>query len=384
MPVIAEHLGVNPAAITFTGNDVLPDSGAIGIEVELENLEARQWPAVQGWLKKEDGSLRDGKEYIFDGPQSGDQALASIRAFAAAMATAGVDPTFRCSTHIHLDVRDMTWDKYERLVLLYMVYEDVFFDHCQDYRRQSNFCIPFQSNDWLPSTFGQRILAQDRADRKFHGCHQWPKYSALNLQVTGNFGSVEFRGSHALTDEADLIQLAQRMLYLKKYVMEDGSDDHFVFINKVRESALEDVFPVGLKANYVMEPGAKEQGLSAAVHSLITAAMAVRQEPLLNLGGAPANGNRAAQQAIANSLRSRVAWKNDVLLGLNLVAPADRPTILRAIGLMVALNRLEGVQVTLRELCTPNLEHLAFLRDNLQEFQRMYGYVDTVTLDLLA
>ncbi|AFU62950.1 hypothetical protein B5P22_31020 [Pseudomonas tolaasii] len=385
MSVIAEHLGVNPKAIQFTGNDTFPDVGAIGIEVELENLGGGRWPNVEGWVKKEDGSLRDGKEYIFDGPQSGDVALASIKAFAAKMQEVGVDPTFRCSTHIHLDVRDMNWTQYERLVLLYMVFEDVFFDHCQDYRRQSNFCIPFQSNDWLPSTFGSRILARERPEQKFHGCMQWPKYSALNLQVTGNFGSVEFRGSHALTDELELTQLAQRMLYLKKFVMGDSSEDHYAFINKVKDVDLLDVFPVGLKPNYAMEPGAKDQGLSAAVHALLTSVMTVNQEPILNFGGeAPARANRATTQAITTCLRGRVTWNNERLLGYNIVAPTDRPTMLRAIQLMVALNKLQGVNVTLRELCTPNIEHLAFIRNNLEEFKNMYGYRDTVTLDNLA
>ena len=178
MPVIAEHLGINPNRIVFTGNDILPAVGALGFEIELEGIHGGRWPQnIEGWVRKDDGSLRNGKEYIFAGPQSGDMALNSLRAMAAKMAEVGVDPTFRCSTHVHMDVRDLNWDQYERTILLYMVFEDMFFDHCQPYRRHSNFCVPFQSNDWLSQYFGQRVIGCENVAGKFHHLQMWPKYS---------------------------------------------------------------------------------------------------------------------------------------------------------------------------------------------------------------
>lgn len=384
MSVIAEHLGVNPKGITYEDHEVLPGIGAIGIEIELENLGGTgRWPTVDGWVRKDDGSLRDGKEYIFDGPQSGGTALASIKEMSRVMGEVGVDPTFRCSTHIHLDVRDMEWVQYERLVLLYMVFEDVFFDHCQPYRRHSNFCIPFQSNDWLSDNFGRRVIGAPEAARKFHGVSQWPKYSGLNLQVTGTFGSIEFRGSHAIVAEAELTQLAQRMLYLKKYAMGDQSEDHFKFINKLIEVSANDVFPVGLREGYVMEPGAKEQGLSSATHALIVAAMARTQEPIMNFGERPDPGRQRRDQ-VREALNYAGRWNTEVLLGLNIQVPQGRATILNGITLMVALNKLEGVSVTLRNLMRfENTRALVTLRDNLEVFHRNYGYDAEATLQNL-
>ena len=147
MPVIAEHLGQNPRNIHAEGNDLLPP-GNIGIEIELEGGND-EWPRAEGWELKPDGSLRDGMEYVFDGPQSGDLALGSIESVSDAMEGHGPQPTFRCSTHIHVDVRDLNWTQYERLILLYMMYEDALFDHCEPYRRMSNFCVPFMNNDFL-------------------------------------------------------------------------------------------------------------------------------------------------------------------------------------------------------------------------------------------
>lgn len=383
MSVIAEHLGVNPKNVVFKDHELLPGVGNIGIEVELENLHKKfeQWPRPDGWVLKGDGSLRDGMEYIFDGPQSGDDALSSIKAIAKAFGENGVDPTFRCSTHIHLDVRDMEFVKYERLVLAYMVFEDVFFDHCQPHRRQSNFCIPFLANDWLSNLFGRKVLAARTDGRKFQGASNWPKYSALNLQVTANFGSIEFRGMHGTVDEAELIALSQRMLYLKRYVMEDKSETHHEFLDRLLEENINNVFPAGLRDGYVMEPGAKEQGISTALHSLLVATMTEQGDFLADFGAAPDVG-RQLRDTMRRNINTRCRWNLEFLRSVNIQVPMGNATIQAGINVMCALNRLNGVNVTLRQvLDNPSVDVgiLVAIRGNLQVLRDDWGY--DVTLE---
>lgn len=348
MPVIAEHLGINPNRIEFTGNDVLPAVGALGFEIELEGIHGGRWPQnIEGWARKDDGSLRNGKEYIFDGPQSGDMALNSLRAMAARMAEVGVDPTFRCSTHVHLDVRDLNWDQYERTVLLYMVFEDMFFDHCQPYRRHSNFCVPFQSNDWLSQYFGQRVIGCDNFARKFTHLQMWPKYSGLNLQVTTSFGSIEFRGSHAIVDEDELIGLAQRMLYLKKFVVDDKSTDHYEFLAKVATKDVAEVFPVGLRDGYAMEDGAMAQGLSTAYHALAMGGLArvaqTATQALYELEPAAAVRRTLINNA-TRCLRSGARWDSGELLKHNIQAAIGEATLLSGLRMVSALNSLYATE----------------------------------------
>lgn len=343
MPVIAEHLGINPNRIVFTGNDVLPAVGALGFEIELEGINGGRWPQnIEGWARKDDGSLRNGKEYIFNGPQSGDEALASLRAMAAKMAEVGVDPTFRCSTHVHLDVRDLNWDQYERTVLLYMVFEDMFFDHCQPYRRHSNFCVPFQSNDWLPHYFGHRVIGCDNVAGKFSNLHMWPKYSALNLQVTTSFGSIEFRGSHAIVDEDELIGLAQRMLYLKKYVLDDTSEDHFEFLNKVATKDVAEVFPVGLRDGYTMEDGAMAQGLSTAYHALAIGGLV--RGALNTLRPTRATFQLEQAAGVSAALRRIVMWNSEELRKHNIQSAVQGATYLNGLRMVSALNSLYATE----------------------------------------
>jgi hypothetical protein len=68
MATIGQMLGSNAAPVAL-GHQLLPNVGAVGLELELEGLT--RWPDVSGWRKEEDGSLRDGIEYVFDGPRGG-------------------------------------------------------------------------------------------------------------------------------------------------------------------------------------------------------------------------------------------------------------------------------------------------------------------------
>lgn len=379
MPTVAEYLGLPKGVIKFTGNELLPDSGAVGIEVELENLndELEGWPRVDGWEKKDDGSLRDGREYVFDGPQSGDTALASINAIAEAL-DGNVDPTFRCSTHIHLDIRDMEWSQYEKFVLAYMVFEDVFFDHCDAYRRQSNFCIPFQNNGWLAELFGRTILVREE-HQKLRACQQWPKYSALNLQTTSSFGSVEFRGSHAMVSAVELIMLSQRMLFLKKFVMEDTSGSHVEFIKRLEGVDLFEVFPDGLAAGYVMNDGAKELGISSAWHAIVAATVAkaaeAAMEPLENPRRDP---DRMARNTMASCMeQTGRGWHIATFQRLSLAAPVGGATFQKAFAIMDAMNRVNGINIKLSDLIDrPSRAHVDYMRHQIQDVRRFYGFAN--------
>lgn len=269
MSVIGTQIGFRKNQIIAPEHhEELPAVASFGFEVELEGLN--NWPEVDGWDLKGDGSLREGMEYVFSGPASGQRAITRVESFVSAMEETPPAPTFRCSTHLHMDMRDVEWPVYERTVLTYMAFEDVFFDHCQPYRRDSNFCIPFFSNDWLAQTFGRRILAPEGDREKVLGLTSWPKYSALNLQVTHNFGSIEFRGAHALTTRQEMVGLMQRMLCLKAFAMAHAETPLEEFLKVLSEVNLRDVFFLGVSPDYEMSPGGREMGIASATLAVAT------------------------------------------------------------------------------------------------------------------
>lgn len=372
MPTIAEFLGIKPSQITFKDHPALPPVAAYGFEVELENAKA--WPSVAGWVKKEDGSLRAGKEYIFDGPQSGEDAINSLDAFDAAMKKAQPDPTFRCSTHCHMDIRDLGWVEYERTVLAFMVYEDVFFDHCERTRRNSNFCIPFYKNDWLSAAFGRRILAQTSDRNKWQGTANWPKYSALNLQVTSSFGSIEFRGSHAMVDKLEMLRLAQRLMHIKRIAKEVKATDHYDFVKKIAALGSAKVFTTGVAKDYIMEEGALEQGISTAMHALLTSELEKLGRNTPNIPRQE-RANDGVDANIRMILGTVVQFNAAALLAVNVAAPHGRPTYTDAIRLVEALNKLNGVDVALSGMVTDiNPAYTRYLANHADATRRRLGF----------
>ncbi|CCE60776.2 amidoligase enzyme [Pseudomonas phage tf] len=385
MPTIAEFLNQNVARIQQ--NVVTANIGAtkLGFEVELEGGNGR-WPNVEGWEIKHDGSLRNGAEYIFDGPRGGDVAKSRIAAFVRAMAEYGPEPTLRCSTHLHMDVREVSWDVLHKIVLAYMVFEDVFFDHCDPLRRNSNFCIPFMNNDFLSTTFGRRILASPDDHMKWDSLRRWSKYSALNLQVVSTFGSVEFRGSHAMTTVEELEGLALRMQGLKQIASAASANNegNLEFVTRLSETNPADIFPVGaIRAGYEANAGGIAQGLSSAVNAITQgemmgdreaqerarlqeereAAERVRQE----------QQRRQARDAVRRILNREQRFNMQQLRAYNIQVPLYNNTLSGVISTVTALRAL-NVPATLSNISDASRDVVQWVRNNITIIREEFGY----------
>ena len=192
VPTIAEHLGVNFGGVRLAADgETIPSIARLGFEIELEK-HLGGFSNVRGWSTTDDGSLRGTRiEYIFDGGAAGEEAERRIQAMHDYLEREPAQPTFRCSTHLHMDMQSADFNEVEKVVLAYMVFEDSFFDQHDRYRRTSNFCIPFMNNDWFAQFFGRRILGATQEYSKFANCSRWSKYSALNLNVLSQHGTIE-------------------------------------------------------------------------------------------------------------------------------------------------------------------------------------------------
>lgn len=274
------------APAPYTQVPELP-AGIIGIELELEGRE--DYPLVNGWERKPDGSLRNGMEYVFDGPQGGATALESIMNMGATLQQFPVEPTFRCSTHIHLDCRDLPLEVLERLILAYTITESIMFDHCDEYRRYSNFCVPYYRNTAMVTNLAHMFKqGQVNDEHRLMALGNWPKYSGLNLATLTRFGTVEFRGSHAMTTSEELTALAQRMLHLRRVAMENDVSS-LEFVERLRNFAPSEIFLTGLKEGYALDEHLNDQCYANA----------------LMLAGTPW-GEESSTNPYAESLRSRL------------------------------------------------------------------------------
>lgn len=251
----------NDRAVAITPCPELPFPVAFGVELELEGM--REYVPVDGWNREPDGSLRNGMEYIFAGPAGGQEAVQRINAMADTLRRVPPRPSFRCSTHIHMDVRHLELDAFARVVMAYTALESVMFDHCSMERRHSNFCQPYFVNTQLVRQFCNFMMTPGGHD-KFGHLGNWPKYSGLNLRPATQHGTVEFRGANCMTTAPELLSLAQRMGHLHRLATELVLPP-VEFVERLRNMELTELFPTGLNPNYLMREEDRDEGYTNAL-----------------------------------------------------------------------------------------------------------------------
>jgi len=203
-------------------NGELLSNTKVGLEVEIENMYN---PAhVPGWRLTGDGSLRNnGVEYVFSGPIGGSAACKRIDSLHKYLETVP-DKRFseRTSLHVHVDVRDLSWDQVISLVILYAMVEPYLFSICGQEREEGIYSLSL-------------YRGKNQIDNLFDLIHSGPsgvnerhfsKYAALNLLSLRSFGSLEFRGHKGSGDKSEIINWINHLLSLKMFVLDPSKSLH--------------------------------------------------------------------------------------------------------------------------------------------------------------
>ena len=209
----------------------------VGIELEIEECT---YIDVPYWDCKEDGSLRNGCELVCAEPYAGETLYAAIEALADEVGKTSAQGTWRCSTHVHLDVRDLESPALKKLILAYAFYEKVLFKCSGFHRYRSNFCPAFAVVQ--QQIFNTSVAFNHEGDRFFNGLVRgWDKYTSLNLLPLREFGSVEFRISEPKWKRSNVLNLVNRYLVLKKLAVENSSMSNREFLEFLRRSGFEQI-----------------------------------------------------------------------------------------------------------------------------------------------
>ena len=185
---------------TFKESGYLKDTPLLGIEVELEKFAAKEDPStLRYWNLKEDGSLRNnGMEFVLKVPLKGFDLESALRELEEYLQKCKYDASKRCSTHIHVDVRDFTFEQLRTLVTVFCMFEEFLFRYVGGNRDDNFYCLPlYKSNQ------NKMDICWDISNQVIDLS---PKYSSLNIQPIRSFGSVEFRMQDALTDFDSLVE----------------------------------------------------------------------------------------------------------------------------------------------------------------------------------
>lgn len=282
---IAQIYGQRATYPTIQGHPLIVGTHLAGIEIELEEIRLSDEPTFQYWEAKQDGSLRNsGMEFVCSSPWGGRDLYAASLEIDSFLFRHTPDASWRCSTHVHIDVRDMSVAQVKRMILAYIVYERVLFRCSGWHRYKNNFCVALGFAQEQLSTLANNWHLDD-ADFTNRVIREWDKYTSLNLLPMSSFGSIEFRISEAKWRKGSIIRLTNRFLSLKELAVNfEGSDSDFIEylstlpihsairkgLPKVIQNFEEDL-DIGYKLAYEVISMSTLRKLSAYIHSVKSA-----------------------------------------------------------------------------------------------------------------
>ena len=244
----------NQRPVTIHEHPLVVGTHRLGVEIELENLpEAEDEFRSNYWEVKGDGSLRNnGREFVFRGPTGGLDLFNAVVELDTYLSGRRPDDSWRCSTHVHADVRGFNVRQLKLLILAFVVYEKVLFRLSGMHRYTNNFCcaVGFAQQQLTVLTRAWRHNTLEQFTNAVLG--RWDKYSALNLLPITHFGSVEFRLSSPVWKKGKLLLLCNRYLALIELVKNwEGSEADL--IEHLFNTPVTDVLRQGLPKTLPLE-----------------------------------------------------------------------------------------------------------------------------------
>jgi len=178
----------------FGLNDTYTNAGApllFGIECEIESILDNN--LTRDWESKADGSLRNsGVEYVSK-PLSLERAIeAFTNLHEGCLEIRNPEEKFsqRTSIHVHVNCKNLESEHVRNTVLLYALFEELFFLQVDPSRRENIHCVALNDTH-LPGRYAFPL--QDMFSI-------WSKYTALNLKPLSTLGTIEFRHSDGHDD----------------------------------------------------------------------------------------------------------------------------------------------------------------------------------------
>lgn len=205
-----------PAEIyrTTAGELLSSPETLVGLELEIEGWRSSQiGAAVNGFAYHADNSLRNnGVEYV-TAPTRIKHLSALLGDFYSTFKVTDVNYSERCSTHVHLNVCDMTLDQLACLCLVYQVFERMLFNFVGNDRDKNIFCVP-----WSQANVNVNLVDLIKSG-KWRDLQRWSKYTALNLLPVQTQGTVEFRHLHGTCSIPTIMQWVNLIGCMREWAM---------------------------------------------------------------------------------------------------------------------------------------------------------------------
>ncbi len=221
--------------------------GDFGIEIEAEgvNLPVKDF---KYWIQTNDPSLRGVYpesccEYVLGEPVLYNEVKSAITELTDAAKEVGTQFkfSFRCSTHVHLNVQTLTEPELYSLIYLYLILEEPLMNFCGKERKHNRFCLRLQDAEYLLVYVNDLVKRGVIKSRPEEGNL---RYSALNLASIHKYGSIEFRGMRGTLDLGTLSNWTTALYKLRAAAKKFGTIEavYDAFINSDTQDFFNTVF----------------------------------------------------------------------------------------------------------------------------------------------
>lgn len=218
----------NPTKLLEVSSPELITDEMVGIEVELEGLRSslqfyRNLGSIAPWWDVvDDPSLRNtrgrGGEFVLNSPMFGEDVVNAIMGLAATVPRPELSE--RTSIHVHLDVRNLSFDQLLRLLTVYLLVEPIMFSLVDEDRKYNPYCVPVSTCPDYLVALGRAITSRSSGVFMSHVAHNRGfKYAALNFLPVSTQGSVEFRHKEGTTNPESIKLWVNAVLALKRFAM---------------------------------------------------------------------------------------------------------------------------------------------------------------------
>ncbi len=239
----------------------------VGIEVEAESLRRNRdyyqhtpTPINTYWSVVRDGSLRgsNSAEFVFQQPMFGEDVVNALTSLHDEIGD--LSPSVRTSVHVHLDVRDMTYQQLLNLVIVYLLAEPILFSQVDKERVHNPYCAPLRSCSTYLANIRQCLTSDDRDGYySFLGNSAGNKYTALNLLPMATQGSIEFRHKEGTSDVNTIIDWLNIIYCIKNYAMSCDDISSIVDVNGIMDDYQGFILEVFEQANIPALPALAAQ-----------------------------------------------------------------------------------------------------------------------------
>lgn len=190
----------------------------IGIEIEMETLSNKEFPTVDGWRRTHDGSLRGNSvEYVFSSPASHTEYKTLLGKLRKKLSDKDIqiEDSIRAGVHVHVNVRDLTFEEMINFILTYWCIEIPLMKFCGESRVSNLFCLRLVDAEGVAGIISEVVRNPKRNLNLLNSDSL--RYSGCNVRSLYQYGTIEFRGMKTYPDLSRIEEFTDTLIKFKEY-----------------------------------------------------------------------------------------------------------------------------------------------------------------------